>query len=35
MTEFSKKHKKALKDTESMINSLENERWYYDADFEC
>ena len=35
MTEFSKTHKKALKDLNSMIYSLENDRWYYDADIEC
>ena len=35
MIEFSETHKKALRHVKSMINRLENERWYYDADFEC
>lgn len=34
MDEFEKTHKKALRNMESIISSLKNDRWYYDADFE-
>ena len=35
MAEFGETHKKALKDLNGIINGLENDRWYFDADIEC
>lgn len=35
MVEFDEAHRKSLKDVDSIVYSLRNNRWYYDADFEC
>lgn len=35
MLKFDEAHRKSLKDVDSIVYSLRNNRWYYDADFEC
>ena len=35
MVEFDEAHRKALNDMDSIVYSLRNNRWYYDADFKC
>ena len=35
MIKFNKTHEKALNNVNNIINSLKNDRMYYDADFEC
>jgi len=35
MMNFNEAHEKSLKDMDSIVYSLRNDPWYYDADFEC